>query len=163
MNCEVARQALLEADPDALAASGNGELVDHLRTCPKCARVAVLLNESHTQLAAHLDGDMVDPPAALVDEVLQRSRAPSEMEKERRDRLVSLGRRALAPLLAAAAIAGLLLWSNEPLPNPRPVATADETAAAATPRIEAPAGKSVAVIQTKNPSITVVWLFSGGD
>jgi predicted anti-sigma-YlaC factor YlaD len=163
MNCEVARQALLEADPDALSASGNGALADHLRTCPKCARMAALLNEGHTQLAAHLDEDMVNPPAALVDEVLQRSRAPSEVAKERRERLFSVGRRALAPLLAAAAIAGLMLWSNEPLPSPRSVATPDQTAPAATPRIEAPAGKSVAVIQTRNPSITVVWLFSGGD
>lgn len=162
MNCEAARQAFLEADPEDLSSGGNAGLPEHLRTCPQCARVAAMLNEAHAQLAEHLEGVMVDPPAHVIDEVLRRSRSVEQVSKERRERILALGRRALAPLLTAAAIAGLMLWSTGRGPTTDSVPTA-EAVLPAPPRVEAPAGTSVAVIQTKNPSITVVWLFAGGD
>src|SRR5688572_13187367 len=100
MNCESARQALLEADPRALSATGGDELSEHVRTCAKCARVAAVLSDGQAELARHLEGAMVAPPATMVDEVLQRSRTA---ETERR--FLTLRRRAFAPLLAAAAVA----------------------------------------------------------
>jgi len=107
-----------------------------------------------------LDAALVQAPKLDVTALLARARiaAPRELPRPGRPR-VPLGR--IAVLAAAAALAGVLvLGDSEPplpvgadLPSPRP--------AAPPPLVEPAADQNVAVIPTRNPDITIVWIFQG--
>jgi len=61
-----------------------------------------------------------------------------------------------AALAAAAVIAALLLLPGERTPYEAPPIT---VRTARLPTVEASAGQSVAVMETSNPDITVLWFF----
>lgn len=66
-------------------------------------------------------------------------------------------------LLAAAVLAGLLLVTRRE-PVPPGVVLVPPVRSDPTPYVvEAPAGRSVAVIATDDPDITVLWFFEGGS
>jgi hypothetical protein len=67
-------------------------------------------------------------------------------------------RRSWIPLVAAAALAGVLLVARRGEPPPlAPVARSE-----ALPTVEAASTGGVAIIETDNPDITVLWFFEQG-
>lgn len=152
MRCESARDALLEADREVLSGRADGPLAEHVRSCPRCARVATRLLEAEAALAGGLAREAREPSAEAVEATLRRARrAP-------RGSLSRWTRRAWAPALAAAALATLLPWPDG---GPPPAPSASPASVPTLPVVEAPPGRDLAVVRTSNPSITVVWFFGG--
>ncbi len=149
MNCHDARLALLDADPAELHGESASALTHHLSQCGDC-RVL-----SETLLAA------------------QRGAARWMAERTPRRRLAALPSRRAAtagqrprrrwPVLvaAAAAIAALIVtWPGDGPPAPTrglgaPPPTISRIA------VEAPAGRDVAVFETRDPDIVIIWFFPG--
>ena len=149
--CAEVRDLLLEAEPEELRGHGASPVAEHLRTCPGCARLAAAILEETAQLEAWLEAE----PSVPVAEILTRAGIPvgprPTLRLPRRSRWV------WAPAAAAAAIAVLFvaIESRAPRPLGAPRATPPE----APPLVEATGGETVAVIQTDNPDITVLWFF----
>lgn len=158
--CAEIRELLLEATPAELRGEGEGALPAHLRSCDACRRSARLLLEADEALDAVLGGA---PGTLDVETVLRRaSEAPAELAW--RARAASAARRALSsrrawiPLAAAAALAAVLLVARSPAPAPLPAVAGSE----ALPLVEASSSDGVAILETGNPDITVLWFFEQG-
>lgn len=154
MNCTEARDRLLEADLAELNGEADTELGMHVRDCAGCRAVAERLAGQERSLAAALDAVQ---PRMGVEEALVRVAA----ESASRGRVLTFPLRkawGLVPLAAAAAVAGVLVTSNGgQLPGePIDVAALHQ---APVPTVEASTGQSVAVFETQNPDIVVVWTF----
>lgn len=138
MNCETARALLLDADPGVLRAPQGTPLGAHLEACADCARLA---------------GKILVSDAALHDALATLSAGTtSAREVSRRAWPRSV---VLLPVVAAAAALMLLL---RPEPSRLPVAPS----ALAVPRhtvVNGTNGSGVAVMQTRDPDITVIWNF----
>jgi anti-sigma factor RsiW len=158
--CDRFRDSLLQAEPDELRGVGDSELAAHVRTCPACGRAARTLLEATAELGAYLGRA---GPAPDVAGILQRAAAPAARRVapsptaspgvRRRIRLEDP--RPWVALAAAAAIAGMLLLPGPAAPPP-PTAAADPYR---LPTVESASGRTVAVLPTDNPDITVLWLF----
>ena len=139
MICADARNAMLTADLDELRGE-RGELASHLRSCDDCARVASRL---------------VSDTRCVGVAVAMRAR--------RRAHLRKLAVFASLPL-AAAIVAGVVLARHRS-------AQANLVAATVAPRSAKPVARRVSVdvakgqratvINTVDPSVTVIWLTPG--
>ncbi len=156
--CADVRMLLLEAEPDDLRGIGSGAVASHVRDCPSCARVAAIILEETAALDGYLGGES----STSVEDVLARagvarSRATGTPSRPRRPWARRSGWVALA---AAASVAVLLLARDrEQAPGPAPVAVA---VAEPLPLVQSSPDRTVAVMQTENPDITVLWFFQGG-
>lgn len=157
MKCTDARRAILDADPAVLQGLGDDPLATHIRACPSCSRRAQAILREEAALSGALER-AIRPPD--LDRILREAAEP--------DRNVEFGHRrwtftgggkgwgaALFPLAAAAVLAFLLLGRQPTLPgNPYrpspPPAGLD---------VQAPPETNVAVLETEDPNITVLWLF----
>jgi hypothetical protein len=174
----------LEVEIPDVDASTASPLAQHMRTCAKCAAAAGDIVRATRALDAHLS-EVAD--AAGVDVVLARLGVPagnapeaSGPDADRADgaaipvtnttdvRRVRPRRAAWSAVALAAAAAGLLFvtqgpWTRGPLIRglgPRPAATPFTTVAAAPlPLVEDAGGDDVAILQTDDPDITVLWFF----
>lgn len=168
MNCERALDRMLEAEPAELRGEGGTELARHIRGCPRCQRTAGVLVAELSALDAALDAYAEEgDPEVAADAALAAIRAgsvPGRARPHRGGRMRAT--RGLAArlgaglgLAAAAALAALLLRGpSGPTPPPPSAAGSPdprEPAVAVTP----PPGRGAAVLQTRNPDITVVWLY----
>jgi hypothetical protein len=162
MKCADARRALLEAELDALEGVGDGPLARHVRECPGCSSVARAILEGEAALSEALRSaaPRVDPQKVLdlageAERAVPR-RGVQELRTWRRPA------RALAflPLAAAAAATAFFLGRPPSLPGPP---YAPPAAAGGGLDVQAPGGNAVAVLQTNNPEITVLWLLDGGS
>lgn len=154
MNCTEARDRLLEADLAKLKGEVDTDLSLHVRDCAGCRAVAERLAAQERTLAVALDAVR---PRMGVEEALARAEAGSAS----RGRVLTFPLRkawGLVPLAAAAAVAGVLITSNGgQLPGePIDVAAAHH---APVPTVEESTGRNVAVFETENPDIVVVWIF----
>lgn len=149
MTCAGARALLREADLRELRETADTELSRHLRSCARCRAVAERLLTMESELAHALARATPPPLAAAIENV---GRAAARRAARRRWSL------RLTPVAAAAAlVAGILLGRREPdaalrsppdvLPNAGGIA------------VQAPPGRSVAVFETNNPAIVVIWFF----
>jgi len=177
MKCTDAQRKLLEADLFLVRGEGDDPLALHVRSCPRCREIATTILEAEAGLARSLSGAL--PPMDL-DLILERAGLleagiPEARIDEARDaeagiaevtdvRSLNLRRPgwsrirpgvALIPLAAAAVLTALFLGRPPNLPGP------DYTPTAEAPglNVEVPQGRSVAVLETNNPEITVLWLF----
>ena len=146
--CTSRLEALLDADVAELDGSGDSDLAQHVRSCDQCRAAAEHVLATNHALDSALDAT-VEPD---VDALLARARL----------RPVP-GTTALRPLrgrrwpivAAAAAIGALMLGRGDrPLPGDPPLLLSE-----ATVTLDVPAGQDVAVLQTDNPDITVLWFF----
>jgi hypothetical protein len=159
--CSEIRDLLLEATPAELRGEGEGTLAAHLRSCEACRRRAELLLRADEALEAALgEGGVPD-----VEAILELAGQPAS-ERARpagfRAKVRSLlpAPRHWIPLAAAAALAGVLLLArNGEPPALPPVARAQ---AQALPTVEAASAAGVAIVETDNPNITVLWFFEQG-
>jgi anti-sigma factor RsiW len=154
MTCAQAREALLDAEVAELSPSSGSPLAAHFAACAECRRLAdrILLGTD-----------------ALRRERSRRPREPADeaapAARQEATRIRRMRRRWLAatPALAAAAVAAILLarsWGSR-LPS-APAAASAASAAAGAPTdlpLVAGAAHTVAVFETANPKIVVVWQF----
>lgn len=183
MECEAAREAMLECEPSELGGGGDGPLAAHLGTCEACRRRARTLVVELRALDAALEamsGRSADrTPEAALEHDVPRGMAAGMSGAGRWER----GWRLAAPLAAAAAIAVLVLaWPSGRPPGPGgmtagptdrgpaaaaggagassgPAAPAGEGATRGRLRVRVPDDRRVAVFQTRDPSVAVVWFF----
>ena len=147
--CAPFRELLLEAEAAELCGKGGSPLARHVRACPSCARAAALVLEETSRLDAFLG----EAPPLDVDALLARAAAPPLRRFP--------GRRIWVPTAAAAALAALLLWQATEMRTP-PVSVTAAVERSTPPLVEPVPGQDVAVMQTDDPNITVVWLFPTG-
>jgi len=148
MDCTTARARLLEAEPRDLRGEGDGDLAAHLRQCAACRARAGAILAGYAELDAALR--TLAAPARAADVIPLRPR------RARLRRWALPG--SAAGLAAAAAIALLLARPQAPA---RPHPTADQIAKAIFPKapVARAEGRSVAVMQTNDPGVTVVWIY----
>lgn len=146
IDCATARDLLLEADPAELQ-DGNATgtpLAEHLVSCTECRALAArILRAQHM-----LDHTLTKAASATAgaDKAIEIARRP------RRRRYWTY----LVPLAAAAAV---IIAVFHRAPAPIPVSSSALATSIRTPGVEAPPGTNVAVIQTDNPNILIVWLY----
>jgi len=151
MTCAQALDQMLEAEPAELHADAPGDLARHLRGCDACRNAAERIVAAQAELASGLAALAA---AGAREEVRVRpiGSAPSAMR-----------RWALRAALPLAAAASLLLVLRRPSSSPQD----SRVAAAAIQRdmmheealVEPGPGQSVAVMATRDPEVTVVWLY----
>lgn len=163
--CADFRAMILEAEPMDLRGEGDTELAVHVRGCPACARVAALVLDETARLDAYLG----DTPVLDVEAVLARAALPAEAPEAVAHRTLPVskaysfpGRRILVPLAAAAALAALLLMRGQEIRSPATSIASSPAEPAVAPLVEPIAGQGAAIMQTDDPEITVVWLFTTG-
>lgn len=150
MTCDEAYQRMLEADPEELQGEMDSPVSLHLRSCGRCRAVADRILRDEENLRGMLSA--------------VRSRIPPEDASKRAAWEARLRHRrrvwyGLAPVAAAAGLAGIVLMSSG---GPAPGSFGDAVVVppkAPPPIVEAAPGQRVAVIETDNPHIVVVWSF----
>jgi hypothetical protein len=148
MDCAAARALLLEADPAELRGEGDSPLAAHLRTCADCRAAA----------------DAILAGEAELDAALRTLARPSEGSRVIPLRPRHGWSRRIAPAAVsfaalAAAVAGVML--ARPAAAPRGASTEQiaRLMFPAPPVARAEAGRSVAILQTSDPGVTVVWVY----
>lgn len=151
MNCELALERMLEADPEELEGCGDSVLGVHIRSCGRCQAVAAELLAGHKMLAARMLSVELDRGVEAVLPAVRRAAT-------RRIRRRWLTRFALPAAIAAALV---LLAIRDPAPSTPlvdPLAQlADQPSAQPTVRL-AP-NTNALVLETNNPKITIVWFY----
>ncbi len=146
---------LLEADPLELDGESDSELARHVAVCAECAAAAAAILAARRELDRALSTRPDFDPGVLVTSALE---APPARKGRTVPRWV--------PLLAAAAVAGLLLVPRIDRGPAGPATSGPAGAfmpALRPPDVAAPAGTDFAVLGTDDPDITVIWLFQGDE
>ena len=150
MDCAAARALLLEADPAELRDTVDSPLAAHLAICADCRAAADAILAGEAELHAALR--MLASPSTDPKVIPLRPR-------------LSWGRR-MVPAAAsfaalAAAVAAVMLTRPDAAP-PRRGAAVERIARLmfpAPPVARAEGGRSVAVLKTSDPGVTVVWVY----
>lgn len=144
MNCTEARAALLEADLAELRGTGDTALALHLRGCAACRTAA--------DRVARVEDAMAQRLAALAPrrEVV---RAPAPLHRRRRPW------RWAVPLAAAATILALIVTRPGQSPPRGDAPVVSKPPGPSRVAVRAPAGRNVAVFETKDRDIVVIWFF----
>jgi hypothetical protein len=145
VTCAEARERMLEADRTDLSGATDSALSLHLRTCARCRRAADRILEAERELWEALSAAA---PGRPVDEAVGPAR-----RRARRRRWMWRA----APLAAAAVLAVALIARREQGHQALPPASAPAIRSGLA--VEGPPGRSVAVFQTDNPDIVVIWFF----
>lgn len=160
MNCQECREAMLEADPELLTGIGEKAVPGHLRSCAECRAIAAVfggeLRQVQSAFAAIQSANAASDVAAraMADETKVLDLALGM--RRRSARLFALK---MASIAAAAAVVIVLADRQEK--GARLVganAVAPDTASTAI-AVEVPEGKNAIVFETKNPLISVVWIY----
>ena len=173
MTCEGVREQLLEASTTALAGRGESAVARHVRSCAACQAVAQRILDDTAQLQAGLD--RLQPRMSKEEAVrlaLEGRRAsvggPTAARGAGSRRVPRRWRQwAAIPVAAAAAITALVLTvgpRDQRLEDagPRAPAVPGATTAAVSLdelSVDIPEDGRVAVFETTNPTITVVWFY----
>lgn len=147
MNCKLAFERMLEADPQELNPESATELGSHIAGCERCRAVA-----DEILAGQRLLGDAVNAFGAegQVDTALRGVRAAARAR--RRWRMASV---ALLPL-AAAAVLVLFVTVDGGRTLQAPIRQADVPS---RPTVTLPPATNAMVLQTENPKISVVWFY----
>ncbi len=152
MNCELAFERMLEADPEELAGQRDSELAAHIAQCSRCGAVAAEIIAGQNLLA---EGIKQVETMGDVDAMLPAIRRATA----RRTKRWRLARTAV-PLAAAAAFVLLVLGDREPQ-----VLDTDPSVQLATSRpqheqtVRLSPNTNAVLFKTSNPKITVVWFY----
>ena len=145
MTCVEAQGRMLEADRNDLAGATDSDLSLHLRGCARCRAAADGILEIERELGRALAAAV--PRSAAHDAVLTATRRAVR----RRWILRSV------PLAAAAVLAVVLIARRGAVEQTLPPPTAPPIRSGLA--VEGPPDRSVAVFQTDNPEIVVIWFF----
>ncbi len=148
MTCAEARERMLEAERTDLSGATESELSLHLRGCARCRRAANRILEAERELWGAL---AAATPVRGAEEAVGTVR-----RRAQRRRWVWR----VAPLAAAAGLAVALIARREQVQQSLPPASAPSIRSGRSGlAVEGPPGRSVAVFQTDNPDIVVIWFF----
>jgi len=148
MKCDENYPLLLEADPTELRGEADSLLSQHVRTCGRCRAVAERISREEERLRTALDAVQ---PRLSAQEASKRAAGEARLRGRRE---IWYG---LAPVAAAAGLAGILFVSTG---GPKSGPLEEPTQQVALPPVvEAAPGRQVAVFETDNPNIMVVWSF----
>lgn len=157
MNCEQAREWLLEADPDALEHVEVSPVAGHLASCASCrAVVARLLTAQHDVQAAYLAIAPRTSAAEVAGQALADGRDVLPIRSGRRNIVAAAGMLGLA---AAAVLIVAVVGRDRVAPASQVVAPAVVADSAASIAVEVPEGRNAIVFSTRNPLISVVWIY----
>ena len=151
MNCELALERMLDADPEELEGRGDVELVVHIQGCGRCQAVAAELLAGHEMLAAQIHSVDADRGVERVLPAVRRA----AIQRVRRRRLI----RFALPAAAAAVLA--LLATRDPMPS-MPLGNPPAQLAGSAPEqptVRLAPNTNALVLETNNPKITVVWFY----
>ena len=143
MNCRAALDLMLETEPADLAGKTDSELSRHIQGCAPCRAGAQRILEAEGSLREAL---AAAAPRRTAAEAVQLAG-----QRQKRTRRLW----PLVPLAAAAGLAGLILTRRHPIELVPPASPTPSARIAVT----APPGRSVAVLQTDNPDVVVIWFF----
>jgi anti-sigma factor RsiW len=147
MNCDAARERLLEADLAQLQGEDDGELARHLRSCERCQKQAQVILDQYTALRSALERQA--PRLNPADPRWRPQVAPAPTHRWA----------VMVPLALAAGLAILVVARGRQTAL-KPSAPAPPAASAALGLdVQGPPGRTVAVFQTDNPNIVVIWSF----
>jgi len=159
MQCEIARERILEADPAELSGDVAGDLADHLAGCSACHVLANRVLKAERALAGAI---------AAMESGLDVDAALARVPRGQGWGSVRGWRRAgLALPLAAAAVAALVML--KPPEDSRQAAAFDPSAPVVTrtlgwdrpaPVVRSISHANVAILPTENPDITIVWFMN---
>jgi len=150
MSCEAARERLLEADLAELQGLGDGELARHLRSCARCRAQGRVILDQYAALEHALERQV--PALDPADPRWQ----PRVLPRPARRWTVMI------PLALAAGLA-VLVVARRGRPALEPGGPPSSVALAVWDNpgldVQGPPGRTVAVFQTDNPDIVVIWSF----
>ncbi len=146
MTCNDALAAMLECDPREVEPGAGSPLAEHLRECAACQMKATAVLEHHATLvrAYQSAGDLGPCAHAAV-------------PRRRLTMLVPW----MATAIAAAVV--LVVGMTRRVHRAAAVPAAVERDATAPPApslaVEVPPGKNAIIMNTKDPTISVVWIY----
>ena len=151
MNCDEARESMLEADLTDLEEEHTSPLSEHLQECEACRRLADLILETESSFASALDS--LRPGRSFEETVVAAVSAPAGGAR-RRFRALPV----LLPVAAAAAIFLLLVlpWQPEVGVPREPVVPG---ILAEIPQLSTPVEKTAMIIDAGDPDYQIIWLF----
>ncbi len=172
MTCHDALDAMLTASPAELRGEGASPLAFHVRECGRCRAVArTILSEQAALDAAMAAAEPPRPAGAVADAVLETARAEGVAPGQDTDADVVPGTgkrgpvgarlrswKVAVPTLLAAVLAALLLFPRDDRDWQVP-AGAGPAVRGERVAVSPPPDKSVAVFQTRNPNIKVIWFY----
>lgn len=148
MTCATIRDKLLEAELGELRGHGDSPVSRHVRTCPACRELADRVVYGERALAMAL--------AELRPRVDGTNTGAALTRSPRHARRFSA---VWASVAVAAGITAILFARSGRGPAPTNPVPEPRRGQVALPIVEAPAGRNVAVLNTGNPDIVVVWFF----
>jgi hypothetical protein len=158
MTCARVLDLLLEADPADVGAGGPSAAAEHIRTCDNCQHVVARLRERHDALRAEFEA--AHPrrsPAELADAVFAHVDAGAVEHRRRPSRGRTVATRVTLVALATAAALTLAVWGRQPQPPLNQASAPNDLPALVA--VEVPPGRSAVVFETRNPLISVVWIY----
>ena len=143
MNCEKCRELMLEAEPELVAGIGDEPIAVHLRSCSACHEEAsAMLGQLQAARLAYARIEPVSPPPRHA------------------VRSIAWPVAWAAASLAAAAAIVLMVAGGTSSPGQHLVwRNLEQDSTAATIAVEVPEGKNAIVFDTKNPKVSVVWIY----
>ncbi|HEX6590013.1 MAG TPA: hypothetical protein VF039_13495 [Longimicrobiales bacterium] len=155
MNCSSARDALLDAELDELRGRGDTPLAEHVRTCDACRADADRILAATAALGRALDTDV-----AARSSRAERARGGARDARNAGRRQGARPLRFVVPLVAAAAAAAALLVAAPRIARQAQVAPyTPPPRVPSAPVVNATGDGGVAVMNTADPTITVVWSY----
>ena len=171
-DCKRQAKELLVAAPEELSGEADTALARHIRGCPVCTSAAQRILAANTRLGSVLGS----PPTVDAGALIARARSRDAQETLNAGPLgekarASAGRPwlaipqwALAAGAAAVVAVGIALATIfETAPPSVPPMPAPSAAKAKHPLLLSAPNRRVAVFQTGNPNITLLWLFKEND
>ncbi len=134
MNCTQARDAMLTAEPSELAAAAPSALSEHVAACKECRALVAALGRDLGAFST-----------------LVRNRAGARTRRIHR-----------AALIGAVAAAAVIIALVLPMRRAAPRAATPAASVASGISVDVAPGQQAAVIATRDPKVTVVWIIRGG-
>lgn len=162
MKCAEAREAILAADPRELDGTVESDLAGHLDECARCREWGDALLRGEAWLALALSRAVPELDLDLILDLAESEGSGSRRWAPRHGRLMPRSKpfRVGLPLAFAAGLAALALFRGPPsLPGPPFVPSQDHIGL----EVEVPPDRSVALLATNDPTVTVLWIFPGSE
>jgi len=143
MNCEECRELMLEADAEVLTGIGDEPVAVHITSCEACR-----------DLARAMMGQLAVARGAY-------SRIEPESQPPRHASRFTVRRAvwAVATLAAAAAVVLALVGRRDAKSLHDPAPDVHSDSASTSVAVVVPDGRNAIVFATKNPLISVVWIY----